>query len=79
MWICVLYGGDYDMWERACAFSQGLIDRVPVHRVLYDDSVFIWLFCLFLCMHTDNQDLIKRSLMMLVISILTHVTSGHPD
>lgn len=32
--------------ERACAFSQGLIDRVPVHPLLYDDNIFIWLFVL---------------------------------
>lgn len=66
------------VWERTCAFSQGLVDRLPDYPGLYDDNVFIWLFC-FVCMCMDSQSLIKRSRMMLVISILTHVTSGHPD
>lgn len=34
------------VWERACAFSQGLIDQLPGYPVLYDDDIFIWLFVL---------------------------------
>lgn len=75
-----LYGGDYDM----CVRESMCIQSKP-HWPTASPSSALWWQCfylvvyVFVCMHMDSQGLIKRSLMMLVISIVTHVSPGHPD
>lgn len=68
------------VWER-----ESMCIQSRPHWATSSPSSALWwqcfylVVCVFVCMHMDSQGLIKRSLMMLVISILTHVTSGHPD